>query len=44
MKLFSGIFELNPLHDSDQKTARLAATAAYHFIESKIEKFYDQKR
>jgi formiminoglutamase len=39
-----GIFELNPLHDSDQKTARLAATAAYHFIESKIEKFYDQKR
>ncbi|MFZ9594715.1 MAG: formimidoylglutamase [Bdellovibrionia bacterium] len=29
-----GVFELNPLHDSGEKTARLAATAAYHFLES----------
>ncbi len=29
-----GIFELNPEHDRDDCTARLAATAAYHFIES----------
>jgi formimidoylglutamase len=27
-----GIFELNPEHDSDDITARLAATSAYHFI------------
>ncbi len=27
-----GIFELNPMHDRDDQTARLAATAAYHFI------------
>ncbi len=27
-----GIFELNPEHDIDDRTARLAATAAYHFI------------
>ena len=27
-----GIFELNPLHDRDQITARLAATAAYYFL------------
>ena len=27
-----GIFELNPLHDIDDRTARLAATSAYHFI------------
>lgn len=27
-----GIFELNPLHDTDNRTARLAATAAYHFV------------
>jgi formimidoylglutamase len=27
-----GIFELNPDHDVDDRTARLAATAAYHFI------------
>ncbi len=31
-----GIFELNPEHDQDQRTARLAATAAYHFIESAL--------
>jgi len=29
-----GIFELNPEHDQDNKTARLAATAAYHFLEN----------
>jgi formiminoglutamase len=27
-----GIFELNPEHDHEDQTARLAATAAYHFI------------
>lgn len=27
-----GLFELNPEHDSASKTARLAATAAYHFV------------
>jgi len=27
-----GIFELNPEHDIDHQTARLAATAAYHFV------------
>jgi formimidoylglutamase len=27
-----GIFELNPLHDVDARTARLAATCAYHFV------------
>lgn len=27
-----GIFELNPEHDVDLRTARLAATAAYHFV------------
>jgi formiminoglutamase len=27
-----GIFELNPEHDIDQRTARLAATAAWHFV------------
>ncbi len=27
-----GIYELNPLHDADDRTARLAATAAYHFV------------
>jgi len=31
-----GIFELNPLLDLDERTARLAATAAWHFIESRI--------
>ncbi|MEO5970355.1 MAG: formimidoylglutamase [Bdellovibrionia bacterium] len=32
-----GIFELNPEHDEDNKTARLAATAAYHFLEASSE-------
>jgi formiminoglutamase len=32
-----GIFELNPLHDVEKSTARLAATAAYHFIEEALE-------
>ncbi|MBL7715617.1 MAG: formimidoylglutamase [Bdellovibrionales bacterium] len=27
-----GIFELNPEHDIDGRTARLAATSAYHFV------------
>lgn len=27
-----GIFELNPMLDIDERTARLGATAAYHFI------------
>lgn len=30
-----GIFELNPEHDIDLRTARLAATAAFHFIEAR---------
>jgi arginase family enzyme len=29
-----GIFELNPLHDVGSRTARLAATCAYRFIET----------
>jgi len=28
-----GIFELNPLHDIDDRTARLAATCAFHFVD-----------
>jgi len=28
-----GIFELNPLHDVGGRTARLAATSAFHFLE-----------
>jgi formimidoylglutamase len=28
-----GIFELNPIYDLDDRTARLGATAAYHFID-----------
>jgi formiminoglutamase len=28
-----GIFELNPAHDLDDRTARLGATAAWHFLE-----------
>jgi formimidoylglutamase len=28
-----GIFELNPIYDFDERTARLGATAAYHFID-----------
>ncbi len=31
-----GIFELNPIHDQNDLTARLAATAAYHFIASAL--------
>ncbi len=31
-----GIFELNPLHDIDARTARLAATSAYHFVASAL--------
>jgi arginase family enzyme len=31
-----GIFELNPEHDLDDRTARLAATAAFHFLEEKL--------
>jgi formiminoglutamase/guanidinobutyrase len=33
-----GIFELNPVHDRDDQTSRLAATAAFHFLEKKIQK------
>lgn len=32
-----GIFELNPCHDQDDRTARLAATAAYHFLSAKLQ-------
>lgn len=31
-----GIFELSPPHDIGDRTARLAATAAWHFIEAKL--------
>lgn len=31
-----GIFELNPEHDVAESTARVAATAAYHFIEAAL--------
>lgn len=31
-----GIFELNPRFDLDQRTARLAATAAYYFIAERL--------
>lgn len=31
-----GLFELNPEHDIESKTARLAATCAYHFIETSL--------
>ncbi len=31
-----GIFELNPLHDIEKITSRLAATAAYHFLEEAL--------
>lgn len=30
-----GIFELNPLFDIEERTARLAATGAFHFLEAK---------
>jgi len=29
-----GVFELNPLHDRDGATARVAATGVYHFIQN----------
>ena len=32
-----GIFELNPSHDKDHLSARLAATAAYHWIQATLE-------
>lgn len=31
-----GIFELNPEHDVDLRTARLAATCAYHFVAKRL--------
>jgi formiminoglutamase len=31
-----GIFELNPTHDVGDRTTRLAATAAWHFVEAKL--------
>jgi formiminoglutamase len=31
-----GIFELNPAHDIGDRTARLAATATWHFVESRL--------
>lgn len=31
-----GLFELNPEHDRDDQTSRVAATAAYHFVESAV--------
>jgi formiminoglutamase/guanidinobutyrase len=31
-----GIFELNPEHDVEDMTARLAATAAWHFVETAL--------
>lgn len=31
-----GIFELNPEHDRDDQTSRLAATIAYHFLEKRL--------
>ncbi len=38
-KVYSlGIFELNPAHDIDFKTAKVAAQSAYHFIESFTER------
>lgn len=33
-----GIFELNPEYDIDDRTARLAATCAYHFIDERLRK------
>jgi formimidoylglutamase len=32
-----GIFELNPEHDVDSRTARLAATVAYHWLQEQCE-------
>jgi formiminoglutamase len=33
-----GIFELNPEHDPEQLTARLAATSAWHFFEAALKR------
>lgn len=33
-----GIFELNPEYDIDERTARLAATCAYHFMDERLRK------
>lgn len=33
-----GIFELNPEHDIDNRTARLAATSAYHFLQEVLKR------
>jgi formiminoglutamase len=31
-----GVFELNPVHDSGESTARVAATSAYHFVDAAL--------
>jgi formiminoglutamase len=31
-----GVFELNPVYDQDEKTARIAATAVWHMVEQKL--------
>lgn len=31
-----GIFELNPVYDQDERTARLAAVCAWHFLEERL--------
>lgn len=31
-----GVFELNPFHDEDHRTAKLAANAVYHFIANRL--------
>ncbi len=33
-----GIFELNPLHDTDHRTARLGATCAHHFVSKALQR------
>ncbi len=33
-----GIFELNPLHDIDHRTARLGATCAHHFVSKALQR------
>ena len=33
-----GVFELNPEHDIDDRTAKLAATSAYHFIAAALKR------
>jgi formiminoglutamase/guanidinobutyrase len=39
-----GIFELNPLLDLDFRTARLAATSAYHFIAERLARSGGKKK